>query len=186
MVVERLPRRGPVDVSPYAAPARADELGGLPPAYVMTAELDPLRDEGIEYAMRLLHAGVSVELHQFAGAFHGFDLLPTAISRRARTNRSPGRACRDQHHVVKHTVRGGTMNRLRTLLVVSGLVILFARGHVRGSLHTPSRAAEKPKATEIGVTATQIKIAVEADVDNPFVPGLFQGVVDGVQRPPST
>ena len=71
------------NVSPYAAPARADELGGLPPAYVMTAELDPLRDEGIEYAVRLLHAGVSVELHQFAGAFHGFDLLPTAISRRA-------------------------------------------------------------------------------------------------------
>ena len=38
-----------------------------------------------------------------------------------------------------------------------------------------------PKAIEVGVTATQIKIAVEADVDNPFVPGLFQGVVDGVQ-----
>jgi acetyl esterase len=49
----------------------------------MTTELDQLRDEGVEYAMRLLHAGVSVELHQFAGAFHGFDLLPTAISRRA-------------------------------------------------------------------------------------------------------
>ena len=38
-----------------------------------------------------------------------------------------------------------------------------------------------PKATEVGVTATQIKIAVLADVDNPFVPGLFQGIVDGVQ-----
>lgn len=71
------------DVSPYAAPARAEELAGLPATYMMTAELDPLRDEGIEYALRLLHAGVSVELHQFAGAFHGFDLLPTAISRRA-------------------------------------------------------------------------------------------------------
>ena len=83
VVVERLPRRGPVErLSVRCARAR-DELGGLPPAYVMTAELDPLRDEGIEYAMRLLHAGVSVELHQFAGAFHGFDLLPTAISRRA-------------------------------------------------------------------------------------------------------
>ncbi len=71
------------NVSQYAAPARAEDLGGLPAAYLMTAELDPLRDEGIEYAMRLLHAGVSVELHQFAGAFHGFDLLPAAISRRA-------------------------------------------------------------------------------------------------------
>jgi acetyl esterase/lipase len=70
-------------VSPYAAPSRAEDLAGLPPTYLMTAELDPLRDEGIEYALRLLHPGVSVELHQFAGAFHGFDLLPSAISRRA-------------------------------------------------------------------------------------------------------
>jgi acetyl esterase/lipase len=71
------------EVSPYAAPARASDLRRLPPAYVMTAELDPLRDEGIEYASRLLGAGVPVELHQFAGAFHGFDLFPTALSRRA-------------------------------------------------------------------------------------------------------
>jgi acetyl esterase/lipase len=71
------------DVSPYAAPARAVDLAGLPPAYVMTAELDPLRDDGLHYAMRLLEAGVSVELHQFAGAFHAFDLFPTAISQRA-------------------------------------------------------------------------------------------------------
>jgi acetyl esterase/lipase len=75
------PDRG--DISPYAAPARAVDLSGLPPTYVMTAELDPLRDEGIEYATRLLRAGVSVELHQFGGAFHAFDLLPSAISRRA-------------------------------------------------------------------------------------------------------
>jgi acetyl esterase len=71
------------DVSEYAAPGRVAELGGLPSAYVMTAELDPLRDDGMRYAARLLEAGVSVELHQFAGAFHGFDLFPTAISRRA-------------------------------------------------------------------------------------------------------
>jgi acetyl esterase/lipase len=71
------------DVSPYAAPARAATLAGLPPTYLMTAELDPLRDEGIEYALRLLREGVSVELHHFGGAFHGFDMLPTAISRRA-------------------------------------------------------------------------------------------------------
>jgi acetyl esterase/lipase len=71
------------DVPAYAAPARAADLTGSPPTYLMTAELDPLRDEGIEYACRLLHAGVSVELHQFGGAFHAFDLLPAAISRRA-------------------------------------------------------------------------------------------------------
>jgi acetyl esterase/lipase len=71
------------DVSPYAAPARATDLSDLPATYLMTAELDPLRDEGIDYAVRLLGAGVSVELHQFGGAFHGFDMLPSAISQRA-------------------------------------------------------------------------------------------------------
>ena len=71
------------DVSPYAAPARATDLADLPPAYVMVSELDPLRDECIEYASRLLQAGVSTELHVFAGAFHGFDMLPSALSRRA-------------------------------------------------------------------------------------------------------
>ncbi len=71
------------DASEYAAPGRAVDLAGLPPTYVMTAELDPLRDDGLRYAARLLEAGVSVELHQFAGAFHGFDLFPTAISQRA-------------------------------------------------------------------------------------------------------
>jgi len=69
----------------YAAPARADSLAGLPNSYIMTAELDPLRDEAIEYALRLLKEGVSVELHQIAGAYHGFDtrVPDAAISRRA-------------------------------------------------------------------------------------------------------
>jgi len=62
----------------YAAPARAEDLSGLPPAYVVTCELDPLRDEGLTYAMRMLAAGVSVELHSYAGAFHGAMLVPTA------------------------------------------------------------------------------------------------------------
>lgn len=55
----------------YAAPARAEDLRGLPPTYLTTMELDPLRDEGLTYAMRLLQAGVSVELHSFPGTFHG-------------------------------------------------------------------------------------------------------------------
>ncbi len=63
------------DVSPYAAPGRAEDLSGLPPAYVLTAELDPLRDEGIEYATRLMAAGVPTELHTVAGACHGFDII---------------------------------------------------------------------------------------------------------------
>jgi len=71
------------------------------------------------------------------------------------------------------------MNRLRTLLVVGGLVIAIAMTYA-----IPARAqssSAKPKATEVGVTPTEIHIAVEADVDNPFVPGLFQGIVDGVK-----
>ncbi|MGO4258283.1 alpha/beta hydrolase [Marmoricola sp. RAF53] len=62
----------------YAAPARMEDLGGLPPAYVSTCELDPLRDEGILYAMRMMAAGVSVELHTFPGTVHGSSMVPSA------------------------------------------------------------------------------------------------------------
>jgi len=72
------------DVSPYAAPARATDLRNLPTAYIMTCEHDPLRDEAISYAMRLMDAGVSVELHNYPGTVHGFDYLtPSDISTRA-------------------------------------------------------------------------------------------------------
>ena len=66
-------------VSEYAAPARARDLSGLPPTFVSVCEFDPLRDEGIIHAQRLVQAGVSTELHLYPGTFHGSSTaVPTA------------------------------------------------------------------------------------------------------------
>jgi acetyl esterase/lipase len=67
----------------YTTPSRRHDLSGLPPTYVTVNELDPLRDQGIDYSRRLLAAGVSVELHCWPGAFHGFRMFDTELGRRA-------------------------------------------------------------------------------------------------------
>ena len=54
--------RGGDDVPYHAAPARAEDLGGLPPAYISTMEFDPLRDEGVLYALKLMQAGIPLSL----------------------------------------------------------------------------------------------------------------------------
>lgn len=66
-----------------AAPGRHDDLTGMAPALITCSELDPLRDEAIDYALRLMWAGVGTELRVFPGTVHGFDSLAPewAVSR---------------------------------------------------------------------------------------------------------
>ena len=73
--------------NPYASPLLADDLSGLPPAVVMTCELDPLRDEGEAYARRLDEAGVPVQSTRWEGHFHGSCAM-TALTASARQYRS--------------------------------------------------------------------------------------------------
>lgn len=81
--------RGTADVSPYAAPARADDLSGLPPAFIDVGSAETFRDEDVAHASRIRQAGGSAELHVWPGGFHGFDgLVPqAALSRDARAAR---------------------------------------------------------------------------------------------------
>jgi acetyl esterase/lipase len=71
-------------VPPYAAPARATDLAGLPPAFTYVGDLEPFRDEVVAYVARLRAAGVPVEFEVVPGAYHGFDVVaPGApVSRR--------------------------------------------------------------------------------------------------------
>lgn len=70
-------------VSQYAAPARAGNLSGLPPTLIITASLDLFLEENLEYARRLLRAGVPVELIVYPGAYHGFPMAgATSVNRR--------------------------------------------------------------------------------------------------------
>lgn len=81
--------RGGPDVSPYAAPARATDLSGLPPTFIDVGAAETFRDEAVMYASRLWRAGVDAELHVFAGGFHGYDALApqAAVSKDTRDAR---------------------------------------------------------------------------------------------------
>jgi acetyl esterase/lipase len=75
---------GDEGISPYAAAARAPTLAGLAPAFIAVGALDLFVEEDIEYARRLIHAGVPTELHVYPGAFHGYLMAPQArVTRQA-------------------------------------------------------------------------------------------------------
>jgi len=74
---------GSADVSPYAAAARADNLERLPPAFIAVGALDLFLEEDVEYARRLIRAGVPTELHVYPGVYHGFQMVPSAWATQA-------------------------------------------------------------------------------------------------------
>lgn len=76
---------------PYLFPSRAADLGSLPPALVLTAEFDPLRDEGAEYAEKLRSAGVAAEHWHLENQMHGFLMQDRAIARASETIDNVGR-----------------------------------------------------------------------------------------------
>ncbi len=89
---------GGSDVSPYAAAARAEDLTGLPPTFISTGSLDLFLEENLEYARRLLRAGVPTELHVYPGGFHAFNWATTsAIARTAK---------RDAQDALKRALKG--------------------------------------------------------------------------------
>ncbi len=75
---------GTEGIPPYASPARAADLNGLPPSFIAVGDIDLLAEEDIQFARRLLQSGVPVELHVYPGAFHAFDVkVPEAgVSKR--------------------------------------------------------------------------------------------------------
>jgi acetyl esterase/lipase len=78
--------RGGPDVSPYAAPARATDLSGLPPAFIDVGSAETFRDEDVAYATGIWQAGGQAELHVWPGGFHGFTgMVPDAAISKSAT-----------------------------------------------------------------------------------------------------
>lgn len=83
--------------NPLASPLLAPDLSGLPPAIVLTAEYDPLRDEGEAYANRMAEAGVAVEMRRYDGFIHGFFSLAAVIEAVRESVDLVGAALRKAH-----------------------------------------------------------------------------------------
>lgn len=80
-------RHLPLAAPTYASPIHRDDFSGLPPAYIESAEFDPLRDEAQDYADALTVAGVEVRHALIAGAVHGYDYVECEITQKAKAHR---------------------------------------------------------------------------------------------------
>lgn len=89
----------------YSVPARMKDLAGLPPTFIAVGALDLFVHENLEYARRLIHAGVSTELHLYPGAIHGFDLVAeSALARKFRDDHIAATRRAFGHHEVRGAV----------------------------------------------------------------------------------
>jgi acetyl esterase len=100
----------PIDrEQPYLSPLCATDLSGLPPALIVSAECDPLRDEGVAYARRLRDAGTEVEQVTYKGMFHGFFTMTATLDGTHRAVSDVVRALRQR--LALDAVEAGTRRR---------------------------------------------------------------------------
>jgi acetyl esterase len=155
---------------PWLSPRRQPDLRGLPPALVISAGFDPIRDDGLDYAARLRAAGVPVELLHYAGQIHGFLNFDSVID--------AGRDALDRIAVALNHAFAGDCARDRTIEVADGPGSALAAPFrpvtelVMTSL-IGWATAERVWLTLLGRLSARTDHAARRLLDSRFVPGAF-------------